>query len=222
MTTENIRRVWCQVDAIDYREGLVAYRRYRGTLERLAAHYGAPLSGTVAAFCALSPNNDYMGNLRSTVTLLRAYREGVPVNKVHVSTYNACRNRAWRFLNGENFLDITRGPKTRAFFLSILNPDDPHPITIDGHMVNAWRGEVTTMVEVAWSKFKYDVVANDYRAFAAEIGVLPNQLQAMIWFTWKRINNIVYRPQLNLFRRADDLWGLDLSPSEIQPFFPFI
>jgi hypothetical protein len=219
----NIKKVWNRVDQIDYREGMLAYPRYNATLARLAAFYGAAFHSTVAAFCALSPNNDYMGNLRSLATLLKAKQEGFPDdNLLHVSTYNACRNRAWRFLSGENFLEVTKGKKTRSFYQNILDPNDTHPVTIDGHMVCVWKGQRMKMVEVAWSGFRYDTVANDFREFAAEMGLIPNQVQAVLWFTWKRINNVIFKPQMSLFSKPHDHWGLDLDATDITPFYPFI
>jgi hypothetical protein len=68
---DNLRRVWDQSDFTDYAEGMLAYSRYNATLTRLAKRYGYPLESVVGAFAALSPNNDYMNNLRSTVSLLR-------------------------------------------------------------------------------------------------------------------------------------------------------
>ena len=218
----NILSVWDKADEIDRTEGALAYTRYNTTLHRVAAHYGFAFPNVVAAFCALSPNNDYSGNLRSTITLLRASNEGIPVEKVHVSTYNACRARAWDFIHGEDFLTRTKGPKTRNFYQNILDPASADPITIDGHMVCVWLGKRMTMVEVAWSKFKYETVANDFKIVANGLGILPNQLQSTLWFTWKRINNVVYKPQLGLFQDPTDTWGLDVQPGDIRPFFPFL
>jgi hypothetical protein len=47
--------------------------------------------------------------------------------------------------------------------------------------------------------------------------VLPCQLQAMLWFTWKRTHDIVYDGQLNLFR-TDDQWGILHRPEDVKPF----
>lgn len=73
------------------------------------------------------------------------------------------------------------------------------------------------MVEVAYSKFNYNVIANDFRLVATDSSLLANQLQAILWFTWKRINGILFKPQLNLFTQHDQ-WGLDVDPSSIRPF----
>lgn len=216
---DNIRAVLNRADSIDIREGAVSYLRYNLTLRRFAEYYGASFEGTVAAFCALSPNNDYMGNLRSLVTLLEGRRRGARVETLTVSTYNACRNRAWLFLNGTPFLEHTQGLKTRNFYMNILDPTDPIPVTVDGHMVSIWYGKRMRMVEAVRTNFKYEVVADGLREVASEAGLLANQLQATLWFTWKRLHNVVYSPQLNLLN-DEDHWGLDIDPRYIRPFLP--
>lgn len=217
---DNILRVYAQVDRIDREEGLIAYWRYRESLQYYATHYQLPLSAVVGAFCALSPNNDYMGNLRSLVTILEGRRQGRHVTACTVSTYKACRGRAWNFLNGTDFLEVTKGPKTRNFYMNIFNPDDPEPVTIDGHMACIYIGKRMTMKEVVRARFKYNVVAECFRETAREVDLLPNQLQAMLWFTWKRINNVIYSAQLDAFA-GDNQWGTRIDPDRVRPF-PFV
>src|ERR1041385_5696854 len=136
MSIENIKRVLTLADAIDYREGLQAYANYHKTCKDLADYYGYSLEVAAAVFVALSPNNDYIKNLRSAATLLKGHKLGMDVEALTVTSYKACKYRAWRVLNGENFLDFTGGKKTRNFYMSVVDPAHPSAITIDGHMVN--------------------------------------------------------------------------------------
>jgi hypothetical protein len=214
---KNIAKVLRRADPIDVDEGLLAFPRYQEMMRRLADHYSFSIEHVTACFVALSPNNDYLKNLRSTVTLLKGFKEGVEVESLTVSTYNACKYRAWRFLHGDDFLSVTKGPKTRAFYQNILDPYNPHPVTIDGHMVSVWTGKRMTMKQVATQGFNYEIVATDFRAVAYDARLLPNQLQAIVWFTWKRINRIVYDGQFRLFDR-EDCWRLIRQPDEIIPF----
>jgi hypothetical protein len=214
---DNVRAVLEKADHMDLRDGLLAYPRHNATLSRLAAHYGASVPGTVAAFCALSPNNDYIGNLRSTVTLLRGFRDGLAVEDLTVSTYKACARRAWRCLQGEDFLSFTEGKKTRAFYQNIMDPSDPFPVTIDGHMMSVWCAKRMTMKEAVMRRMPYDEIAEGIRIVAGERGMIPNRLQSILWFTWKRLHNILYRPQMDLFK-CDDPWLMDLEPDEIRGF----
>lgn len=216
MSAANIKRVLAKADAVDWREGLEAYTNYHYMMRALADYYAYPLSTVAAVFAALSPNNDYMKNLRSAVTLLKGHREGAPVERLTVTSYRACKLRAWRVLEGEDFLSFTKGPKTRNFYECIMNPRHPSAITIDGHMVNIFKNERRSMVELG-SKFNYDVLAHEYRIVAFSEFILPSQLQAILWFTWKRINKIVYDGNYRLFESGDE-WRMKLAPADIRPY----
>lgn len=221
-SSDNVRRALRLADRIDIEEGRVAYFRYREVMEGMARYYSYPLEYVTAAFCALSPNNDYLGNLRSVVTLIRGRERGASVEDCYVSTYNACKRRAWKYLEGADFLALTTGKKTRAFYQNILNPEDPHPVTIDGHAVSAWAGIRLTMKAVATRGFHYETVAQSYREVASEPNLftgalLPNQLQAILWFTWKRLHRVKYNGNLNLFDTSDN-WGTLYHAEDIKPF----
>lgn len=204
-------------DACDMAEGIASYWRYRALMERLADFYRAPLPTVCAVFAALSPSNDYIGNLRSTVTLLRAFNEGRPVERQATTTFYHCQVRAWSYLHGVSFLDTVRGKKIRSFYLNILEPDDPHPVTVDGHGVSAWVGARLRMSEVANSKWSYEKVAHDFRAEAFRQFMLPSQFQGVLWLTWKRVNRILFDGQRDLFLPPDD-WKFNLAVESILPF----
>ncbi|MEM1149226.1 MAG: hypothetical protein AAGI03_01515 [Pseudomonadota bacterium] len=218
----NLRQFFDLADHIDRAEGLVAYSRYHQVMRDLADAYDSTLPRTLAAFCALSPNNDYVGNLRSTASVLAGVKDGVDPGDIVVSTYKHCRDRAYQYATGEaQFLGHARGPKIRAFYRNILDPHDWEPVTIDGHMKAAFEGKPLTMKEaIVRSAREYDVIANETRRLANRLGLLPNQLQAIIWFARKRVLRIKFEPQISLFARTDDLWATLVSPSEVPPF-PF-
>jgi hypothetical protein len=165
---------------------------------------------------------DYQGNLRSTATVIKGWKAGVDVERIRVVTYNHCRDRAFEYLNGVSFLETVKGKKIRSFYLNILNPMDPEPVTIDGHAVNIWRGRRMNLKEVAGPKgrFNYNEVARDYRSAAIRVGLLPNQVQAITWFTWKRVHSILFPGrQLELLRdNSADLWRTIVDPESIVPF----
>lgn len=217
MSIENILSVWRRRDSIDESEGMVAYKRLHVSLSAQAELYGFPLRSTVAAFAALSPNNDYLGNMRSTITLLWGMKKGIPVSRLTTSTYNACRNRAWRALEGEDFLSFTKGKKTRNFYENILDPRNPVPVTIDGHMANVVTGVRVPLKTIAREGFDYDGIADQFREVAASVNILPNQLQAIAWFTWKRIHSIIYSPQLDMLK-GDNQWGFGVDAPSLKPF----
>lgn len=218
MSISNILKCWDLTDEIDKREGATAYQKYHDMLYAIAKHYQVGFVQTVAAFAALSPNNDYMGNLRSLVTLIQGVKAGWDVDIITTSTYNACRDRAYLFLTGEqDFLISTKGPKTRAFYHNIINPYDPAHVTIDGHMYGVWVGKQFIMKDVAQLKIPYAKIEHGFKTVARWLGLIPNQLQATLWFTWKRHHNVVYNAQLGLYN-SEDVWGLNIEPADIKPF----
>lgn len=215
----NIEKVLRLADEVDRREGLVAYDRYNDMMSALASHYQYPLRPVVAAFAALSPNNDYKKNLRSLVTVLDAHRRGVrDVSLFSVSTYRACARRALDFLDGVPFLKVTAGEKTRNFYQNILNPDDDYHVTIDGHAISAYVGRRLTMKEAVKQRLPYRQLADDFRLVARRQRLLPCQVQAVAWFVWKRVNKIVYEGTLGFFDDPLDQWRILYPVELIKPF----
>jgi hypothetical protein len=221
-TIENILKIYDLASKTERAEGLPYYFRLSRTIEGLGAHYGYPFHLAAAVFAALSPNVGYMPNLRSAASVLKGHKEGVHVDLIKVATYNHCRDRAFSYLDGVSFDATVDGPKIRNFYQNIIEPWHPEPVTIDGHAVNIWRGFRVTLKEVAGKGgFKYKPVADDYRAAARALGLLPNQLQATTWTCWKRIHavlSIPETPQLGLFSDNSDLWKTIVAAGDIEPY----
>lgn len=217
----NLRKMLLQADGIDWREGKLAYGRYREVLTSVALRYDIPLERAVAGFVALSPNSDYLGNLRSLVSVLEGIRDGVNVDQITISTYNHCRDRAYEYLTGiTDFWETTKGPKIRSFFRNIMDPDDPEWVTIDGHMVAAWLDKQLVMKDALLrGPQAYQTVAAGVRQLARETGLVTNQVQAIIWFTRKRVLKIRYSSEMDLFAHADgDVWQTLVPIDGIRPY----
>jgi hypothetical protein len=214
----NVRDVLKRADSIDRREGLAAYERYHEMMSRLAAEYSYGLRPVVACFVALSPNNDYLGNLRSTVTVLDAHRRGLPISQLPpLSAFNHCARRAYQYLDGVDFLQTAKGLKIRNFYHNILNPTDDYHVTIDGHMLSVWRGQRVRLKAARIAPRLYEEIAGDFREVARKERLLPCQVQAIAWFVWKRLNRIVFRSQLGLFEQ-DDQWRIVYPVEEVRPY----
>lgn len=222
MTVANLKELWNQKDAIDFGEGLLAYRRYRKVMQSFSDYYGFPLKDVTSAFVALSPNSDYHGNLRSLSSVLDGVRDGVNPKTITVSTYNACRDRAVTYVTGAvSFLETVKGPKIRAFRDNILRPNTSREVTVDGHMVAAWAGEAMTMKEASRllkSKSDYLTIAAGIRELADEYEVAPCQAQAILWLTRKRVYAVKYSAQFNLFASKGDAWNTVCRPEDYPPY----
>ena len=197
----NLDDWWNKSSAMDREYGASAYLDYHTDV----AHRFFPLPKPVscAVFALTSPNNDYDGNIRSADLVIRAFAAGKSVAEIaNATTYRACMSRAYKVLEGYPIPSVF-GPtaqKTWNFYNNVLDPANPHYVTIDGHMYNLWRGERSTLKDAAQS-FRpriYEQIAEDFRRLARMHRVLPNQLQATLWWTWKRINRIRFKYQIEM------------------------
>ena len=213
----NLRLAWGWVSDVDLEFGRTAYRGYHDALRLWAAHYGFGFVPTVEAFVALSPNNDYHGNLRSLSSVMASMNDG----KVReVTTYRACAKRAMSYLAGEvSFRDIVTGPKITAFRDNILYLDDSRRVTVDGHMVCLWAGREMTMKEAAalMATVKYDRLEADFKALARRVALPPCQVQAALWHCRKRRSGVRYDPQMDLFT-GGTRWETPARPEDYPPF----
>ena len=213
----NLRALWERADDVDRREGARAYFRYADVMASVAEVTGVPFRTVAGVFAALSPNNDYDGNLRSMGHVLQGWLQGRPQESVRVTTYHHCRARSWAILEGRDPLDVLGGQKTRSFFFNITDPSGPVHVTVDGHMVGVWRGVRLTMDEAGINARQYAEIADGFRRVATDLGVLPSQLQATLWFTQKRVHSVRYAAgQLNLFDPSDH-WRIGRPVAEIMP-----
>jgi hypothetical protein len=201
-------------------EGMVAYERYNIVMRRLAKKYDTPLEIVCAVFCALSPNSDYFGNLRSTVSVLQGLRDGTPSERIVVSTYGHCKSRAIEYARGfAQFVQPERGPKILNFYHNILAPHSSRWVTIDGHMVAIWRDQPqATMKESIVHRSEYETIAHAVKAFAFHHFMLPHQMQATLWFARKRLQNVRYDPQLDWLAEFGDAWKTLRNVDEIFPY----
>lgn len=206
MSRQNLQRVFDAADTMDRNIGMNAWVRYHSLLKRVAQRTGTTQDKATAVFAALSPNNDYLGNLRDAIRVLEAVRDGRTPEQTKVSTYHPNKFKAFALAKGTPPLDVLRTPKVRNFYLNLLDPQDPSPVTVDGHLFNAWSG-VRRRLDSAAQRFNakhYFDVAADLHHIAVHQGLLANQVQGIVWFTWKRLHRILHSDQLELLP-ADEM-----------------
>lgn len=219
-TEANLAKYFAMADTIDLDEGMVAYERYNMVMRRLAQKYAYELDRVCAVFCSLSPNSDYWGNLRSTASVLHGLNERKPPDEIVVSTYGHCKTRAVAYATGrKDFTVETRGPKILNFYHNILEPHSTRWVTIDGHMVGVMRDDRrSTMRELLIKPREYNAFADSVKRFAFRNFMLPCQMQATLWFVRKRLLNVVYDPQGDLFGDPKDMWKTARNVDEITPY----
>lgn len=216
---DGLRRYFNMADTRDLAEAMLAYPRYHNMMRNLSKQYKRPLFRVVAAFASLSPNSDYIGNLRSLVSVLEGMAQRVPPAAVTVSTYNHCKLRAWVYLSGrKDFERHTKGLKILNFYHNILYPHDDRWVTVDGHVVAAWRGaDDANMKDSLLKPSEYETIKAALIQLAAKAGIAPNAYQAAVWFARKRHLNIKYSAQWDLF---SDPSGITWDEIVQYPFKP--
>lgn len=194
----NILSVYSVADNVDKSQGMYAYETYHQIMVNLAAKHNADVDSVAAAFAALSPNATYASNLSSTESMLSAWSKGKGMDAAKVSTYPANKQKAWDLLRWEKSYaeggTWTNGKKTFAFYRNIVQPTNPLvPVVVDGHMYSVWMLKVYGMKEAkVGNGGRYENIANDIRCAARIVGIRPSQMQAVCWFTWKRVNRLSY------------------------------
>ena len=190
------------------------FSKQRGRLETIAHNRGMDAIYVIGAFVALSPNNDEDGNYRDLLTTIDAVQRDLAPDQFSTSSWGPNKAKAIRILQKVYPFDVLGGLKVINFYLNTLDPLDPEPVTIDGHMVSVWKGrrlllrdrrgvagkeQRKTGDSASISAKQYNIIAQDFRSVAKMLGLIPNQLQSTLWLTWKRMNNIRYDPQFRLF-----------------------
>ncbi len=86
----------------------------------------------------------------------------------------------------KNYADsVLKGCKVRSFASNIIDPSNPYPVTIDGHMANMllndWPGiDVQNFVSTPAG---YQALSDAIRSAAEENGIAGQQAQATMWMT---------------------------------------
>ena len=123
--------------------------------------------------------------------------QGLSISKASDSALMKA-HRIW--VGGEDFdrvLDRRGAPKTNSFAHNILNPGQPGPVTVDGRhadiiadSMRKWESSgrgISSASTKTGKVTRYEDYENHTRAAARGYGILPHQLQAVVWEQGKRI-----------------------------------
>lgn len=230
MSAANVRNLLCLFDSATAREiasARASYPRYNTIVTLIAASIGYPTRIACGVFAALSPNNNYLGNLRNTRTLLEAHRDHLPLTGFKVNTYNPNKAKAWAIAEGADPDIILKGLKTNAFYHNVFDPTDPRHVTVDGHIYWAWSGKRGRLqgprkldksinhlpVAPTLKPGLYHEIADSVRLVGEARGCIGNEAQAVIWQTYRRVHNIVGAAQLDLL--APDVFAAGITHNEL-------
>ena len=148
------------------------------TLARALAKLGnVTVEQAAGVIAALSPACPWERNIMEAQWLLTGNEN------VSFTTYPANVDKAYRIKSGGKPLDILGGKKVRSFYALIINPSDPYSVCVDRHAVECithrkWRSD---QEKQSFLRSQYDRAADVFRSLAAELDLLPHQVQAITW-----------------------------------------
>lgn len=157
-------------------KGLAWYREAHALAVSLDPDNVPRAAGVIAA---LSPQLSWDRNVDLA---RRAYAEGRAS-----APLGASNRKADRILAGEAPLDVLGGPKVRAFYACIVDPDCD-AVCVDRHAVDVAIGRRTddsTRNAILGRKGGYDATADAYRRAAKILGVPAPAVQAVTWTAWR-------------------------------------
>lgn len=174
--TTYVRRI-CKVyraaTADELAQGIEWYARARRIAVELDPANPERAAGVIAALSPLMPWS------RNVELARRAYALGTVTGALGAN----CR-KAQEILDGADPLNVLRGQKVRAFYLTIVNPAHPDAVVVDRHAHDVAWGSITTDSTrggALSTKKGYAEFCEAYRRAAAILGVTPSQVQAVTW-----------------------------------------
>jgi hypothetical protein len=174
---------------IEKENGMQWYKNAKNTICTIADKYGIHHKIAIAVTSALSPRCIWESNIKDLENVLKWYTDKNKRSYPKVTTYNQNRNKAINILMNEN-TNVFNTAKTFNFFNNIMYPENKDYITIDGHSINIYYGKIGAVKNKHFTDKYYYRIAKAYKKIAAKYDILPNQLQAITWLSFKRIHNI--------------------------------
>ena len=134
----------------------------------LSQVFDTKLEIVIGVIAALSPRNKWARNLADTWDLLDE-----PSMSTKCSTFNGQKQKALDIINGAPIEETLKGRKTVNFFNNIMYHNSSMAVTVD---VWAFRS-----VELEPKEKYYNEVETAYQDVAEELGLMPWQVQAVVW-----------------------------------------
>lgn len=183
----HIVSVWMQATLTEVDAGLSWYRDAHAIAHAFSPTDVRKGAGVLAALSPMTPWD------RNIMLAARAFEDGEASGTLFSSVA-----KANRILAGEDPLDVLGGGKVRAFFMCIAEPDNDSSVCIDRHAFDVAVGQITNNnTRGALSRVGvYDRFAESYKVAAkiieveTEFSVIPSQVQAVTWVTWRRLKGL--------------------------------
>lgn len=167
------------------REGQTWYDRCLAFVQALADNHDRTVADVAAVLAVLSPSTTLEQNIIDTINVLAGNDEA------KVGTYGPQHQKALAVRDlGFTPDEVLGKNKTAAFWSNIVNPQTAGRVTVDRHAARVATGWTMTADESYYyvnTPAKYSVLETAYRLAADRLDLLPHQLQAITWITFKRL-----------------------------------
>jgi hypothetical protein len=197
---DTILGVLSECTAAEYENGRLWYRRANRFARKLAALAGKKPETVAAVLARLSPQVSWADNKAAALEVCcgteyeaanRCYPDNV-LRAEALASEDSEAEIAKQVLPQKGY----KRPKISAFYRNISAPEDPQAVTVDTWAARIWIGDCEAPA-LRISQAESERIQADYREAAAIAGLLPQELQAVVWIGAHRIAK--ERGQRNLF-----------------------
>jgi hypothetical protein len=179
----NLVKLFLSIDESAKAEGLAWYATAHKFCVQVSVKYEVPLNKVCAIMSALSPATNYEQNKKDTENFIRL-QKGI-INAYKCTTYGQNVAKAKSIFESDSdpltFFSVKTGPKTYNFYLNVLDPKGETAVTIDRHAYAIATGKEYKGL----AKAQYEKIARQYTLAAKKLGLLPLELQAILWVDYR-------------------------------------
>ena len=190
----SIMRFYNLASHLEAQEGMNWYKEANTYSKELSARFGHSLSQIAGIIAVFSPQSGWAENKRYAVSFLTNPKNRVKSLCQTLKVKNICKLQDEAKIY--NALSITgKAFKTKAFFLNILNYDIVTNVTIDRHAIAACIQNPSNVwaLDESYGKLtkqQYEFFELAYVTAAGELGIMPQQLQAIVWTVYRRMRDL--------------------------------
>ncbi len=187
---KNLIKAFHKVDPQSLKDGLQWYKNANEFCQSIATKYSIDLPKVCGILSALSPATNYEQNKKDTEGLIRLLTGRIQAYTC--TTYGPNVRKARSIFSTDksplDFFSLKTGPKTYNFYLNVLNPIG-NEVTIDRHAYRIATGNEPKSMTIK----QYNVLADHYRKASTKLGILPLELQAVLWIDYRVKQEIAFK-----------------------------
>lgn len=154
------------------------YHAAHNEINGLARYHGLTTEVSCGIVAALSPRMPWNVNIIEADRVIKGLGSRALGDSIV---------KARRIIGGESPDNVLGGRKVRSFYRNLFDPRDDYHVTVDIWAARAWYGDLNFNKGI--TPKQYDIIAADYRALAAVYGIIPSEIQAVIWELARRLKS---------------------------------